>query len=420
MQTILISAYAISPLKGSEYGVGWNFVSRLSETFKVIVLYGTSGDSIGDTEELELYLKNHKLSNVEFIKVPPKGAVLFFDRLNHLGINLFFYVAYRLWQRSVFSVAQNIVKEREIYLVHQLNTIGFSSPGYLWKLKRPFVWGPVGGTFCTPSFLMGVLNLKDKIKYGLRNANIRYMLNNSTSLKHVINRADGVFVATVEEQKNFYEYFKKKFPIISENNISEIHNKSMNIDVQNPVKLIWIGRIDGGKALKILLNALSSLDANLNWKLEIIGDGPLRSALQERIIEPKLLEKITWHGWLTRADSIQYLRTADLHILTSIKDSNPTVILESIENGIPTIALDHSGMSSMIKNDQGIKLAIQEVNKIQESLAENLITLIKQPEKIVEMKKNIQKFQQHPTWSKAINETINIYTKAVANYHGKN
>ena len=76
---ILISAYAISPYLGSEYGVGWNFVTRLSEFYDVTVLYGTSGDRMGNNVEMVDYIKKNGSAGVNYVFIHPNFLVLFFD-----------------------------------------------------------------------------------------------------------------------------------------------------------------------------------------------------------------------------------------------------------------------------------------------------------------------------------------------------
>ena len=63
---ILVLAYAISPTRGSEYSVAWNYVTRMSKYHKLTVLYGCSGNHIGDCEEIERYATGKGIHNVDF------------------------------------------------------------------------------------------------------------------------------------------------------------------------------------------------------------------------------------------------------------------------------------------------------------------------------------------------------------------
>jgi hypothetical protein len=38
MKTVLITAYAVNPYKGSEDGVGWNISNEISKKYKVILI----------------------------------------------------------------------------------------------------------------------------------------------------------------------------------------------------------------------------------------------------------------------------------------------------------------------------------------------------------------------------------------------
>ena len=40
MKNILVLAYQLSPTKGSEYSVAWNYVTRMSKYNRLTVLYG--------------------------------------------------------------------------------------------------------------------------------------------------------------------------------------------------------------------------------------------------------------------------------------------------------------------------------------------------------------------------------------------
>ena len=64
MKTIILVTYDISPYRGSEASVSWNYASNMGEHHKVIVLYGRG------KEEIEKYLETHQMPNVRFINIP--------------------------------------------------------------------------------------------------------------------------------------------------------------------------------------------------------------------------------------------------------------------------------------------------------------------------------------------------------------
>ena len=63
---ILVMAYAISPYRGSEYAVAWNYVAHMSKYHRLTVVYGASGNHMGDVVEMEEYARSHTMANVRF------------------------------------------------------------------------------------------------------------------------------------------------------------------------------------------------------------------------------------------------------------------------------------------------------------------------------------------------------------------
>ena len=57
MKDILVLAYAVSPIRGSEYSVAWNYVTQMSKYNRLTVLYGCAGEHMGDFEEMIDYIR---------------------------------------------------------------------------------------------------------------------------------------------------------------------------------------------------------------------------------------------------------------------------------------------------------------------------------------------------------------------------
>ncbi|HEX4444581.1 MAG TPA: glycosyltransferase [Galbitalea sp.] len=84
-------------------------------------------------------------------------------------------------------------------------------------------------------------------------------------------------------------------------------------------------------------------------KLDIYGDGPLRSELESRITELGLVGAVVLHGHVP--DAASKLDTAAALLLTSRHEGQPLVILEALARGCPVIAYDvHYGPADMIEN----------------------------------------------------------------------
>lgn len=67
---ILVLAYTSSPTRGAEYAVAWNYITEMSADNELVVLYGMSGNHMGEISELEKYIAQNPFDNVRFIPVP--------------------------------------------------------------------------------------------------------------------------------------------------------------------------------------------------------------------------------------------------------------------------------------------------------------------------------------------------------------
>ena len=169
-RNILVLAYAISPIRGSEYSVAWNYINEMSKDNDLVVLYGAAGNHMGDFDEIESWLLTNSVLNVKFVPVYPNSLTLKLNYLNRKGILPYvFYFAYNFWHRQVYKKTKELIANEHFDLIHFLNPIGYREPGYLWKFDLPYIWGPIGGVSNRPKQLFKDLTLKNKTLFTVRN-----------------------------------------------------------------------------------------------------------------------------------------------------------------------------------------------------------------------------------------------------------
>ncbi|WP_287789623.1 MULTISPECIES: CDP-glycerol glycerophosphotransferase family protein [Atlantibacter] len=102
---------------------------------------------------------------------------------------------------------------------------------------------------------------------------------------------------------------------------------------------ITLGRLSPEKDHKKLIVAFKRLkDNNLNCNLLILGDGPLRSELQNLINTLKLEESVTLLG--RKNNPYSYLKKADAFVLSSNHEGQPMVLFEALILKKPILATD--------------------------------------------------------------------------------
>ncbi|MFO0426397.1 MAG: glycosyltransferase [Planctomyces sp.] len=124
-----------------------------------------------------------------------------------------------------------------------------------------------------------------------------------------------------------------------------------NATSENSLRIVTAGRLNEQKGFHFLIDAVSQLCRALperNIRLAILGEGPWRDILQNRINEKHLQGQVKLAGF--RDDAAAWYRSADLFVLPSLIEGMPNVLLEAMACGTPVISSDcHSGPSEILK-----------------------------------------------------------------------
>lgn len=414
---ILLSAYAISPHRGSEYGAAWNAVVQLAKQHQLWVLYGMSDDHMGDTQTLRAYLEKSPVPSVTFVEVRAGWLAMSINRLNKIGLGWFFYFAYYLWQRQALKVARRLMQTVNFDVVHQFGPIGFREPGFLGRLNKPLVWGPIGGMMRVDSRLLEGLTLKGKLKFIAKNVINFVQLNFSLRIRRAFQRADVLMAASSDGQRTIARKFRRNSYLFSEQGVTGeagiLAEKFKDIDTQ--VQLVWAGSHDDRKNLGLCLDALARVKQT-NWVLNILGTGPLTQSFKEKARELGLSDALRWHGQIARNKAIEIISKSHLHIITSVAEDNPAVVFEALSNGVPTLTIDHFGMGDVICNRCGIKIMVDD----RESMASNftfvLNHLLLHPRILVDMAHTTLQCAAKHEWPARLEKLDGIYDEAIATY----
>ena len=286
---ILVSAYACSPNNGSEPGMGWNFVTGLSNFHDVHVIVEKRKweQPINKYLELQPSLKQ----NLTFH---------FIDKKRNKWLRKLwppsYYWFYKKWQKKAYKLALELDEEENFEIIHQLNMVGYREPGYLWNIEKPFVWGPIGGLENSPWNFLPHIGLKGLIFYSARNLVNLLQRNLLIRPKKAVSRANSILIsATPNVAFLAKQLWKKDSDIICEVGQEKIKLNKINHRSQNePLKIIWCGVHQPRKNLKLLLEALSKV--TINFELHILGDGEMKNKWKKSSKSLGIAHNCYWHG----------------------------------------------------------------------------------------------------------------------------
>ncbi|MEP6698252.1 MAG: glycosyltransferase [Verrucomicrobiota bacterium] len=132
-----------------------------------------------------------------------------------------------------------------------------------------------------------------------------------------------------------------------------------------PARILSIGRLVAFKGFDYLLDACAELrNREVDFFCEIVGDGPLREALQTKIREQQLDPFVVLTGALSQEQVREKLRACDVFALASVVDPAgasdvfPTVILEAMASARPVVSTVVAGIPELvIDGETGLLLA---------------------------------------------------------------
>jgi glycosyltransferase involved in cell wall biosynthesis/peptidoglycan/xylan/chitin deacetylase (PgdA/CDA1 family) len=103
--------------------------------------------------------------------------------------------------------------------------------------------------------------------------------------------------------------------------------------------LLWVGRMHPVKAVDVLLEASARLHSRgTDFRLYLVGDGPLRRPLEAQVSVASLGERVRFVGTQDHHRLADWYRAADLTVLPSWSEGIPNTLRESLACGTPFVA----------------------------------------------------------------------------------
>jgi len=119
----------------------------------------------------------------------------------------------------------------------------------------------------------------------------------------------------------------------------------------DPFALAFLGRLVGQKNPLALLDILDRL-RDEPFRLEVIGDGPLRGGMAARAAALGLRDRVTFHGALPHAEGLALLAGQGALLLPSAWEGLPMAVLEAMALGVPAVASAVGGIPEAVEDGQ--------------------------------------------------------------------
>lgn len=408
MLNILINAYACSPNMGSEPGMAWNWVSNLAKYCELYII--TEGEFRCKIEEVLPTLEQGKNMHFFYNPLPDKVHKMCWNQGDWR-----FYWYYNKWQKKTLKLAEQIIAEHHIDVVHQLNMIGFREPGYLWKLNKPFVWGPTNAKEAFPIAYLQGAGWKKSLFIRLKNQITKMQLKHSSKVKNAVKKASCIFAASSDSVRSIQKYFGCDSVLMNESGCAvDDLSTQHDFDDRDFFELLWVGRFIFTKQLKLAIQCIKVAN-NKKVRLHIVG-GSIEEEVQYKGIADMLgvSQQCVWHGKVSYDEVQTLMQRSDVFFFTSIAEGTPHVVLEAIGNNLPVVCFDTCGHGDVVNEKVGRKIPLTNPEQSAKDFAKILNELEGNRDELKRMSENCKQRQKELSWEEKAKTMVKWYEKVVS------
>lgn len=396
---MLVNAYAVCPGKGSEPGMGWNWVTSLAAHFPLEVVTELEfRDQILAAVESHPYRDN---LSFHFIDV---GGPKVRDMCWNQG-DWRFYRYYRRWQLVVEEYARKQVAAGHVTHLHQLNMIGYREPGFLWRIPGvPLSWGPVGGFGNIPSAYVSRFPVKERLKQRLKSL-INAVQYWSPRVQSMIRRSNLILAANGNSYEILNRFAPGRTHLVNDAASRPSLAPVLRTETAGPLRLCWVGKWMPRKALWIALDSIRGFSTE-EVQLDVVGMSE-EEGLKDGVALPP---NAHFHGMVTHARSLELMAQSDALLFTSLHEGTPHVVLEALGCGTPVLCHDAWGQGDIVDASCGIKVPLRDPVTSVNGFAESIRSLSSNRGALIGMRKAAREKAESVTWEKSAKRVASMIT----------
>ena len=309
-------------------------------------------------------------------------------------------------------MTQGLVRERRFDVVHEPIPVSPKLPSMMFGLGVPVIIGPMnGGMDYPPNY-----NLTGRFERASISA-LRW----TSALWNRIMPGKLHAALIMVANKRTYEALP---PNIKHKRILEFVENGVDLDRFNfeprsaaseNVSIICVGRLVDWKRVDLLINACRKLVGKVSFRVDIVGDGPVRGALEGQVEQMGLTSYVRFHGWLPQSAAADLLRHADIMVHPSMRECGGAAVLEAMASGLPVIAAKWGGPADYVVENTGILIPPGSPCKFVEELANAILWMAKNPNTRIEMgKAGRDRVRVFYDWRVKAPALVKIYEEAAA------
>jgi len=115
-------------------------------------------------------------------------------------------------------------------------------------------------------------------------------------------------------------------------------------------EILMVGRLSVQKNPLLAAEALALVPAAVNWRLRVIGKGPLEEDFRRALGARGLLDRVEFCGWLSEDAVRARMAAADLLLLPSLHEGLPMAAVEALWHGLAIVGSKIGGLRDVVRD----------------------------------------------------------------------
>lgn len=315
------------------------------------------------------------------------------------------YFEHRLWRRFGADL-----RAGRYDLVHRVTPLSPTTPSALAarcaRAGVPFVLGPLNGGVPWPSGFDGARRREREWLSYLRGAH-RLLPGYAATRRH----AAAIMIGSRDTWAQMPARHHHRYVYVPENGIDlERFPAPVPRAPGRPLRLVFIGRLVPYKGADMLIEAMAPLARDGAVALEIVGDGPMRGAIEAQIAEAGIAGAVRLHGWVEHAAMSRRLADADVLAFPSIREFGGGVVLEAMACGVVPLVVAYGGPAELVTPGTGFTVPIGRRDAIVAGFRARLEALVADPSRLPELARAARRrVETCFTWPAKAQQTLAVW-----------
>lgn len=188
------------------------------------------------------------------------------------------------------------------------------------------------------------------------------------------------------------------------------------LEMTRPFMLLSVGRMDPGKGVDLLLEAVKLMDRSKDIEIFIVGDNSVYQPEVQRLKDLTnrlgLTDQVRFVGVVPQKNLHLYYNAADALVMPSYSESFGLTALEAMACGTPVVASRVGGLPALVKD--GVSGYLVPWHR-PTSFAEKIEIILANPSLAEEMGKSAVILSEGRSWEKMAKKVIDVYETAFEN-----